>query len=68
MNAYLYGYTEYLVCFDLALKIYRCFNLFYCSCVEFLDLAGSERANKTGATGNTLKEGIGINSSLTALG
>lgn len=27
-----------------------------------------ERANKTGATGTTLKEGIGINASLTALG
>ena len=31
-------------------------------------MAGSERANKTGATGATLKEGIKINLSLTALG
>jgi hypothetical protein len=29
---------------------------------------GSERANKTGATGGRLKEGIKINMSLTALG
>ena len=35
-----------------------------CCCV----LAGSERANKTGATGGRLKEGIKINMSLTALG
>jgi hypothetical protein len=27
----------------------------------FADLAGSERAKKTGATGDTLKEGININ-------
>ena len=31
-------------------------------------MAGSERTNKTGATGQTLKEGIKINMSLTALG
>ena len=36
--------------------------------LNLVDLAGSERASKTGATGSTLKEGIGINSSLTALG
>ena len=28
---------------------------------HFVDLAGSERVKKTGATGNTLKEGISIN-------
>ena len=33
-----------------------------------VDLAGSERSSKTGATGQTLKEGIKINLSLTALG
>jgi kinesin family protein 3/17 len=33
-----------------------------------VDLAGSERQSKTGATGATLKEGIKINLSLTALG
>lgn len=33
-----------------------------------MDLAGSERSSKTGATGQTLKEGIKINLSLTALG
>jgi hypothetical protein len=31
-------------------------------------LIGSERISKTGAAGDTLKEGIGINKSLSALG
>jgi hypothetical protein len=34
----------------------------------FVDLAGSERIKKTGATGNTLKEGININLGLLELG
>ena len=34
----------------------------------FVDLAGSERLKKTGATGNTLKEGININLGLLELG
>ena len=33
-----------------------------------MDLAGSERANSTGATGQRLKEGANINKSLTSLG
>lgn len=33
-----------------------------------MDLAGSERASKTGATGDRLKEGCKINLSLSALG
>lgn len=33
-----------------------------------MDLAGSERANSTGATGARLKEGANINRSLTTLG
>lgn len=33
-----------------------------------MDLAGSERAAKTGASGATLKEGANINLSLMALG
>ncbi len=33
-----------------------------------MDLAGSERANATGATGTRLKEGANINKSLTTLG
>ena len=33
-----------------------------------MDLAGSERATKTGATGERLKEGSKINISLSALG
>jgi len=36
--------------------------------VHFVDLAGSEKQKKTGATGDRLKEGIGINLSLTTLG
>ena len=36
--------------------------------LNLVDLAGSERQSKTGATGATLKEGIKINLSLTALG
>eukprot|EP00041_Stephanoeca_diplocostata_P031724 m.994762 g.994762 ORF g.994762 m.994762 type:complete len:1439 (-) comp24013_c0_seq2:707-5023(-) len=36
--------------------------------VSLVDLAGSERQSKTGATGNRLKEGAGINKSLTTLG
>ena len=36
--------------------------------MNFVDLAGSERQGKTGATGDTLKEGAKINLSLTALG
>ena len=35
---------------------------------HFVDLAGSERIKKTGATGNTLKEGININKGLLCLG
>jgi len=35
---------------------------------HFVDLAGSERIKKTGATGNTLKEGISINKGLLCLG
>eukprot|EP00929_Paragymnodinium_shiwhaense_P043142 TRINITY_DN2222_c0_g1_i1.p1 TRINITY_DN2222_c0_g1~~TRINITY_DN2222_c0_g1_i1.p1 ORF type:complete len:1548 (+),score=600.21 TRINITY_DN2222_c0_g1_i1:54-4697(+) len=36
--------------------------------IHFVDLAGSERQKKTGAAGDRLKEGIGINQSLTVLG
>ncbi|KAJ1631923.1 P-loop containing nucleoside triphosphate hydrolase protein, partial [Pavlovales sp. CCMP2436] len=36
--------------------------------MNLVDLAGSERAGSTGATGDRLKEGASINSSLTALG
>eukprot|EP00949_MAST-11_sp_MAST-11-sp1_P002208 g2208.t1 len=35
---------------------------------HLIDLAGSERANRTGATGELLKEGAAINMSLSALG
>lgn len=35
---------------------------------HFVDLAGSERIKKTGATGNTMKEGISINKGLLSLG
>ena len=34
------------------------------SMFNLVDLAGSERVSKTGATGETLKEGIAINQSL----
>jgi hypothetical protein len=36
--------------------------------IHLIDLAGSERANSTGATGQTLKEGAAINQSLSCLG
>eukprot|EP00756_Hemistasia_phaeocysticola_P011206 Hpha_TRINITY_DN15097_c2_g5::TRINITY_DN15097_c2_g5_i1::g.123435::m.123435 len=36
--------------------------------LNLVDLAGSERQSKTGATGDTLKEGCNINLSLSALG
>ena len=36
--------------------------------LNLVDLAGSERSSKTGATGETLKEGILINKSLMTLG
>jgi kinesin family protein 1 len=36
--------------------------------ISLIDLAGSERANSTGATGTRLKEGALINKSLTTLG
>ena len=36
--------------------------------INLVDLAGSERAHSTGATGDRLKEGININTSLSALG
>ena len=35
---------------------------------NLIDLAGSERAKRTGATGDRLKEGSSINQSLSALG
>eukprot|EP00929_Paragymnodinium_shiwhaense_P024576 TRINITY_DN15078_c0_g1_i1.p1 TRINITY_DN15078_c0_g1~~TRINITY_DN15078_c0_g1_i1.p1 ORF type:complete len:1061 (+),score=318.97 TRINITY_DN15078_c0_g1_i1:168-3350(+) len=38
------------------------------SMVNLVDLAGSEKAGQTGASGDRLKEGCAINSSLTALG
>lgn len=36
--------------------------------INLVDLAGSERQGKTGATGQRLKEAVGINLSLTTLG
>ena len=36
--------------------------------INIIDLAGSERASGTGATGDRLKEGANINKSLTMLG
>ena len=36
--------------------------------VNLVDLAGSERVDSTGATGDRLKEGAGINQSLSSLG
>ncbi len=36
--------------------------------VNLVDLAGSERVDSTGATGDRLKEGAGINKSLSCLG
>merc|ERR1712048_1431429 len=36
--------------------------------INLIDLAGSERAESTGATGDRLKEGANINKSLSALG
>lgn len=38
------------------------------STVSLIDLAGSERADRTGASGDRLKEGCAINQSLSALG
>ena len=38
------------------------------SVISLIDLAGSEKAGQTGASGNRLKEGCKINNSLTVLG
>ena len=38
------------------------------SVINLIDLAGSERADSTGATGDRLKEGCAINQSLSCLG
>ena len=43
-------------------------NGYITSKFHFVDLAGSERIKKTGAIGNTMKEGININMGLLALG
>lgn len=43
-------------------------NEFMMAKFHFVDLAGCEQAKKTGATGDTLKEAIKINMSLTTLG
>jgi len=40
----------------------------FCSSIVLIDLAGSERASGTGATGDRLKEGANINKSLSTLG
>ena len=39
-----------------------------CAMINLIDLAGSERADSTGATGDRLKEGANINLSLSSLG
>lgn len=41
---------------------------FLCGKFHFVDLAGSERLKKTGAVGQTMKEGIAINKGLLTLG
>lgn len=38
------------------------------SVINLIDLAGSEKANQSGATGDRLKEGCSINLSLSCLG
>lgn len=43
-------------------------NLTKRSKIHFIDLAGSERVDSTGATGTRLKEGAKINQSLLSLG
>lgn len=49
--------------------VYRLVGESPLNCIySLIDLAGSERANSTGATGQRLKEGANINKSLTTLG
>ena len=43
-------------------------NVTSCGKLTLVDLAGSERVGKTGATGDTMKEAMAINKSLSALG
>lgn len=43
-------------------------GLFALSKLSFVDMAGAERANRTGNSGQRFKESVKINSSLLALG
>jgi kinesin family member 1 len=64
---YKFGYRKgfsYQVSRNVSVHLY----ILTLSFLSLIDLAGSERANSTGATGQRLKEGANINKSLTTLG
>jgi hypothetical protein len=64
-------YIYILYIYNVAMNAFFSYKYKYINCFIlyiYLDLAGSERASKTGATGATLKEGTNINLSLMTLG
>ena len=71
-NAILKRTTKFTECNDRSSRSHAIFTLTFVtpsftSKIQFVDLAGSERVGKSNVTGETLKEALSINKSLSAL-